>query len=275
MPTQLPARCVLGSVLARADRRDVVVMHPALAARGVRRLGDLHAGSVVGTSSVRRSAQVARGFPRLVCRDVRGNVGTRLRKLDESRLEEGGYSCLILAAAGVQRLGLGGRVSAFLGGGEGGWLGAVGQGALGVECREGDGRVEAVLEGLGQARTWLECLAERSLLRTLEGGCSVPIGVETEWEDEAETEGAEPKGEEGGADGDGRGEGGVLLMRAIVLSVDGKEAVEGERRQLIRNSQDADECGWQMAQELVEKGAGRILEKITLNRAVIQNQDGA
>lgn len=214
---------------------------------------------------------MGRGFPGLVCRDVRGNVGTRLRKLEESRVGEGGYSCLILAAAGVQRLGLGGRVSAFLGGGR--WLGAVGQGALGVECREGDGRVRAVLEGLGHGLSWLECLAERSLLRTLEGGCSVPIGVETEWEGDGEGEGDGGGGKGKGKDGDG--DGGVLLMRAIVLSVDGKEAVEGERRQMVRNAQDADECGWQMAQELVEKGAGRILEKITLNRAVIAEQDGA
>lgn len=266
MPTQLPLGCALGSVLARADGRDVVVMSPALAARGVSSLGELQRGSVVGTSSVRRSAQVARRWPGLVCRDVRGNVGTRLRKLDESE-EGGGYSCLILAAAGVQRLGLGGRVSGFLSARDGGWLGAVGQGALGVECREGDERMVGVLRGLGSPRSCLECLAERSLLRTLEGGCSVPIGVETEWEEERSEE---------ERNGNGEAEaGGVLLMKALVLSVDGTEAVEGERRQLVRNEQEADLCGWEMAQELVQKGAGRILEKITLNRAVIEKQDGA
>ena len=272
MPTQLPGGCCLGSVLERGDRRDVVVMNAALAARGVRGLGQLGKGAVVGTSSVRRSAQVKRTWPALVCRDVRGNVGTRLRKLDEE--EENGYSCLILAAAGVQRLGLGGRISAFLSGREGGMLGAVGQGALGVECREGDERVGRLLEGVGDERSWREGVAERSLLRTLEGGCSVPIGVETEWEYEGGEGEEEGKGERKG-DGNSDGKGDILVMRAIVVSVDGTEAVEGERRQRVTNLQEADECGWKMAQELVEKGAGKILEKITLNRAVIEKQDGA
>ncbi|KAA6408713.1 MAG: Porphobilinogen deaminase [Lasallia pustulata] len=174
MPTQLPGGCCLGSVLARADRRDVVVMSQRLAGRGVRRLAELEPGAVVGTSSVRRAAQVRRGFP------------------------------------------------------------------------------------------------------------GVPIGVETEWEAEAEAEAGEGAGDGKAGDGEagdgnaGDGKAGdVLVMRAIVLSVDGTEAVEGERRQRVRDMQEADECGWKMAQELVEKGAGKILEKIMLNRAVIQEQDGA
>ena len=264
MPTQLPRGCCLGSVLARADRRDVVVMNARLAARGLKRLEELPEGAVVGTSSVRRIAQVARLYPGLRFQDVRGNVGTRLRKLDE---EENGYACLILAAAGVQRLGLGKRISSFLSKREGGMMYAVGQGALGIECRVGDERVKKLLEGVGHGGTWLECLAERSLLRTLEGGCSVPIGVETEWESAA--------GEGGDANGGEAGNGDTLVMRAIVVSVDGKEAVEGERRQQVRSAPEADECGWKMAQELVGQGAGKILEKITLNRSIIGKQDGA
>lgn len=192
MPTQLPTGCVLGAAFHRADSRDCVVMSAAARARGWERLGDLPAGSVVGTSSLRRAAQVRRLFPGLVVKDVRGNVGTRLKKLDD---EEGwGFQCLILAAAGLLRIGEGRRLSCYLGRKNDGWLGAVGQGALGVEVREGDGRVRGLVEGLmgleggwddddcGEGRmVWLACLAERSLLRTLEGGCSVPIGVETEW----------------------------------------------------------------------------------------------
>ena len=239
------------------------------AAEGKKRLEDLKHGEVVGTSSVRRAAQIRRKYPGLVVKDVRGNVDTRVRKLDD---EEKGYSCLILAAAGIQRMGMGERVSGYLSGKDGGMLGAVGQGALGIEVRDGDERVMGVVRGLVDRKAFLECLAERSLLRTLEGGCSVPIGVETEWVAAERGEGVES----GRADDNGSTkENDILLMRAIVVSVDGSKAVEGERRQQVRTEEEADECGWNMAQELVEKGAGSILDEIRLNRAIIEQQDGA
>ncbi len=298
MPTQLPATCALGAILTRADPRDALVMAPRLASAHPS-LASLPPGAIVGTSSVRRSAQVARLYPHLRFANVRGNVGTRLAKLDAAVHparpdhddgnanananvngdgnsngnggEEGSvqYSCLILAAAGLQRLGLGGRITQFLDSKEGGLLHAVGQGALGVEIRAGDERVRGLLGPLRDARTGLACLAERSLLRTLEGGCSVPIGVETEW-----------VGGMGGGRGDEEGEeegegGGTLVMRAIVVSLDGTDYVEGERRGEIGTEEQADEFGWSLAGDLVAKGAGRILEAINLNRDVIEGQDGA
>ena len=274
LPTQIPAGCCVSSVLERGDRRDVLVVRAgAGAGAGAGRaagLGALREGAVVGTSSVRRAALVKRAWPALRCRDVRGNVGTRLRKLDEGAGGAGDahtFDCVVLAAAGVQRLGLGARIGGFLGGG--GWMGAVGQGALGVEWRVGDARVEGLVEALVVDRVEWECVAERSLLRTLEGGCSVPVGVETEWaEGEGEEEEARDKGEAGG-------KAGWLVIRAVVVSLDGRDAVEGERRHWVGSKREADECGWLMARELVEKGAGAILEKIALNRAVLQRQDGA
>ena len=218
-------------------------------AAGKRGLGDLEKGEVVGTSSVRRAAQIRRRYPGLEVRDLRGNVPTRIRKVDEEAL---GFSCAVVAAAGVERLGMGERITGYLSGGEGGMLHAVGQGAIGVEVREGDKRVEGLLRGVGEERVWRECVAERSLLRALEGGCSVPIGVETEWE---------------GGD--------MLVLRAVVVSVDGREAVEGERRMVVGSLEEAEELGLQVAENLVSKGAGKILEKITLNREIIEGQDGA
>ncbi len=228
-------------------------MKPTLAAK-YSTLESLPAGSVVGTSSVRRSAQISRKYPNLRFADVRGNVGTRLSKLDA---EDGQYSCLILAAAGLQRLDLGDRITRFLDSENGGILHAVGQGALGVEIREEDERTIGLLEKLACHRTTMACLAERSLLRTLEGGCSVPIGVESKWVASIDRDGED------------------LLMKAVVVSLDGKESVESQKLGSITTKGQADEFGWSLARDLVEKGASGILEKITLNRGIIGGQDGA
>lgn len=177
MPTQLPVDLDLGCITKRSDPRDALVIKPSLR-ENVKGLADLPDGAVVGTSSLRRIAQLKRQFPKLKYTDVRGNIGTRLRKLDDPDSE---YSAIILAAAGLQRMGMLDRVSVFLSKDNGGMLHAVGQGALGIETRKGDTRVEKLLSRIGCDRTARQALAERSLMRTLEGGCSVPIGVETEW----------------------------------------------------------------------------------------------
>lgn len=243
MPTQLPPKCVIGGIMEREDPRDVVVMKAGLA---YKTLADLPEGAVVGTSSVRRSAQVKRLYPKLAFKDVRGNVGTRLAKLDD---DANGYSCLVLAAAGMLRLNLGGRITQYLDSKttEGGMLYAVGQGALAIEVREGDEKVLSVIEKLNDRDSSLAGTAERSLMRTLEGGCSVPIGVESTW---IET--------------------GKLLMKAIVVSLDGKQSVEAQRLDEILTLEDADQFGWKLAQDLVEKGAATILEAINLNRPIIK-----
>ncbi|KAI9790823.1 MAG: porphobilinogen deaminase [Peltula sp. TS41687] len=244
IPTQLPPSLTIGAILRREDPRDALVVKPTLPYTD---MASLPAGSVVGTSSVRRSAQIARKYPHLRFANVRGNVGTRLAKLDA---EGGEYTCLILAAAGLLRLDLGHRITQYLDSKEGGLLHAVGQGALGVEIREGDQRIQDLLSTLGHRPTTLASLAERSLMRTLEGGCSVPIGVETEW--------VEVSGQESS-----------LKMRAVVVSLDGKECVECEIDGKVFDEDDADEFGRSMAKVLVDRGAAKILEKITLNREIV------
>ncbi|TVY42882.1 Porphobilinogen deaminase [Lachnellula occidentalis] len=248
MPTQLPPRCVIGCITEREDPRDAVVMKRGLE---FKTLADLPAGAVVGTSSVRRSAQVKAKYPALKFKDVRGNVGTRLGKLDA---EDGEYSCLILAAAGLLRMDFGARITQYLDSKTpgGGMLHAVGQGALAIEVREGDHKTIEVLSSLVDKDSTLAGLAERSLMRTLEGGCSVPIGVETTWIEK-----------------------GKLLMKAIVVSLDGSQVVESERLDEVLNETDADEFGWKLSQDLVEKGAAKILEAINLNRPVITEGGGA
>lgn len=275
MPTTLPKGLVLGAVMSRADPRDALVLRRTARSghgEGERRrradeiLKALPAGSIIGTSSLRRTAQLKRRYAHLKFRDVRGSVPTRLRKLDHTERpdgfrdtdderkegeETGGpkYEALILAAAGLIRLGLGERIDAFLSSSDGGVLHAVGQGALGVEIREDDERIMGLLQGLSDARAWNACLAERSAMRTLEGGCSVPIGVETEWE-----------GEE------------TLRMRAVVVSLDGSEAVEADERIVVGSGEEADKFGKKVAKVLVEKGAGRILEVITASRKGVAEQ---
>jgi hydroxymethylbilane synthase len=248
MPTQLPPKCVIGCIMEREDPRDCVIMKKGLEYKS---LMELPEGAVVGTSSVRRSAQIKRLYPKLKFKDVRGNVGTRLAKLDA---EDGEYSCLILAAAGIIRMDWGSRITQYLDSKTegGGMLHAVGQGALAIEIREGDEKVMKVLNSLSNPPSTFAGLAERSLMRTLEGGCSVPIGVETTWIER-----------------------GKLLMKAIVVSLDGSKSVEAERLDEVLSDKDADEFGWKLAQDLVEKGASKILEEINLNRPIIKEQDGA
>ncbi|KAG9233763.1 porphobilinogen deaminase, dipyromethane cofactor binding domain-containing protein [Amylocarpus encephaloides] len=248
MPTQLPPNCIIGCIMDREDPRDAVVMKKG---SEYKTLADLPDGSVVGTSSVRRSAQIKVKYPTLKFKDVRGNLGTRLSKLDA---EDGEYSCLVLAAAGLLRMDWGNRITQYLDSKTpgGGMLHAVGQGALAIEVREGDEKILDVLSDLVDESVTRAGTAERSLLRTLEGGCSVPIGVETRWIEK-----------------------GKLLMKAIVVSLDGQEYVEAERLDEILNVKDADEFGWKLAQELVEKGAAKILEAINLNREVIEEGGGA
>lgn len=249
MPTQLPPGCAIGCIMSREDPRDAVVMKAGLE---YKTLAELPQGAIVGTSSVRRSAQLKKAYPQLEFRNVRGNLGTRFGKLDSDEGED--YSCLILAAAGVLRLDMGDRITQLLDSKTvgGGILYAVGQGALGVEVRDGDKKTAELLKGLIDQDAWLACMAERSLMRTLEGGCSVPIGVETEWLEK-----------------------GKLLMKAIVVSLDGTESVETQRLDEVLSTNDADEFGWKLAQDLVEKGAAKILEAINLNRPIIEAAGGA
>ncbi|KAK0652310.1 porphobilinogen deaminase, dipyromethane cofactor binding domain-containing protein [Cercophora newfieldiana] len=251
MPTTLPEGCQLGCIMEREDPRDVVIFKKAHGKK-YKSLRDLPEGAVVGTSSVRRAAQLRRNYPGLVFKDVRGNIDTRLRKVDDEE-----YDCIILAAAGLLRMGLGGRIAQYLDSATegGGMLHAVGQGALALEVREGDEKVLNILKTLEDTPTMMACFAERSLMRTLEGGCSVPVACETAWVEE-----------------DGEGEEETkrkkkLRIRALVVSLDGKEAVEGERVEEVLSLAQADSLGKRLAQELVERGAQKILDAINEVRA--------
>lgn len=252
MPTALPEGCVLGSVLEREDPRDVVIFRRTpksaddTAPRDTyRQIADLPAGSIVGTSSVRRMAQLRRRYPALLFKDLRGNIDTRLRKLEA---EGGAYDCIILAAAGMRRMDFGARIAQYLDSrtpGGGGIMHAVGQGALGLECRDGDARVLDVVRSVAHMPTFLAVLAERYVMRTLEGGCSVPIGVETDWSDDMKT----------------------LTLKATVVSLDGKQGVEAETTQEVSTFADADAIGKVVSDELIAKGAQKILDEINAAKA--------
>ncbi|KAG6057273.1 hypothetical protein E4U17_001502 [Claviceps sp. LM77 group G4] len=243
MPTTLPSNCVLGAITKREDPRDVLcIKKQLLETHHWESLADLPPGSVIGTSSIRRIAQLARRYPHLRFKDVRGNIQTRLRKLDE----DAELSAIVLAAAGLLRMGLAGHITQYLDVDNGGILHAVGQGALGVECRAGDERVLGALQRIEDKDTTLACLAERSLMRELEGGCSVPIGVETKWVD------------------------GKLRLRATVVSVDGKEGVDVEFWEEIVSREEADELGKRAAGKLVSEGADKILEAINKTRPEVK-----
>ena len=261
MPTTLPPDLILGAILTREDPRDALVLKAnspyATTSSAAEILKSLPPGSIIGTSSLRRIAQLKRLYPHLAFANARGNVPTRVQKLDSpdsfTDQQVPQYTGLVLAAAGLIRLGLGARISAFLSSKEGGVLHAVGQGGIGVEMRGGDDAVWNVLGGLSDKRTWWACLAERALMRALEGGCSVPIGVETEWTEK----------ENGDAE---------LLLRGIVVSLEGDEAVEAEEVSIVRNDEDADTLGKKVAEVLVQKGAGKILDVINQGREKEQEE---
>ncbi|SPO06881.1 related to HEM3 - porphobilinogen deaminase [Cephalotrichum gorgonifer] len=236
MPTTLPEGFVLACVTPREDARDVVIFKASLGNKYTA-IADLPAGSVVGTSSIRRIAQLKRRYPHLEFADVRGNLQTRLAKLDN---EAGPFSAIILAAAGMLRLDYGARIAQYLDAESAGVLHAVGQGALGVEARAGDDFVLEMLKEYQHERTMLECFAERSLMRKLEGGCSVPIGVETSWS-----------------------EGNKLRLNSTVVSLAGTEFADVDEMRVVESVEAAEEFGRDIAVKLVESGAGAILKKIT------------
>lgn len=266
MPTQLPDNLELGAILEREDPRDALLVSPRLPKETT--LATLTQGATIGTSSVRRSATLRKLFPHLQFADLRGNVGTRLAKLDA---DDSPYSAIILAAAGLKRMGLDNRITQYLSSTSGGMLHAVGQGALGIEIRKGDEATKALLSKIRCERTTRACSAERALLRTLEGGCSVPIGVETSWRGgRGVATGAQPAKDydkhgnavEAEPDVDEQ----ELVLRALVVSVDGTESVEYEVAQKIRSVEDAETMGREVALILIERGAGKILEKINVEK---------
>ncbi|KAK5085466.1 porphobilinogen deaminase [Lithohypha guttulata] len=237
VPTQLPSNCEIGATLAREDPRDAFVIK---AGRDHCRIQDLPSGSVVGTSSIRRTAQIAMVYPHLVVKDLRGNIGTRLNKLDA---EDSPFDAIILAAAGLIRIDLSHRISQFLDSKNGNMLHAVGQGAIGIENRSDDSKVKEIITKINHLPTFYSTIAERSLLRTIEGGCSAPLGIETTWI------------------GHDR-----LQLKAVVISLNGKEFAEVEMVEQVTNVQEAEEMGQTGATEILQRGADRILAEIEAKR---------
>jgi hydroxymethylbilane synthase len=264
MPTQLPPNLSLAAILPRHDPRDALIISPRLPKDTT--LATLPSNATIGTSSVRRAAQLRKLHPSFIFTDLRGNVGTRLGKLDA---ENSPYSAIILAAAGLKRMGMEGRISQYLTSDNGGMLYAVGQGALAIEIRGDDEGMRKMLDGVKCERTTRACSAERALLRALEGGCSVPIGVETSWRgSKGLTTGVQPP-----RDFDKHGQAVEeeevsmdeqdLVLKTVVVSVDGKESVEYEAARKVRSVEEAEELGRDVAKILVDRGADKILEKIS------------
>jgi hydroxymethylbilane synthase len=225
LPTNLPEGLMLGCITERENPSDALVVHSS---HQDKQLDTLPAGAVVGTSSLRRLAQLRHHFPHLAFKDVRGNLNTRLAKLDA-----GEYDALILAAAGLQRLGFSDRIHQVIPTEIS--LYAVGQGALGIECREGDTEVLSLLKVLEHTPTAQRCLAERAFLRELEGGCQVPIGVYTRFEDDQ------------------------LVITGLVASLDGQTVIKDT---VSGSPQAAEQLGQDLAQRLRQQGAQEILEAI-------------
>ncbi|XP_044134476.1 porphobilinogen deaminase isoform X1 [Bufo gargarizans] len=174
LPTTLPPGFTVGAVCKRESPHDAVVFHPKNAGNT---LETLPQNSTIGTSSLRRAAQLKKRYPHLQFKDIRGNLNTRLKKLDE----QNDFSAIILAAAGLRRMGWDNRIDQILLPEQ--CLYAVGQGALAVEVRAKDQDILNMVSALQDPPTVLRCIAERAFMRRLEGGCSVPVAVSTSIED--------------------------------------------------------------------------------------------
>jgi hydroxymethylbilane synthase len=218
LPTELPEGLVLAAVPEREDPRDAVVG---------KCLADLPRGAKVGTSSLRRAAQLRKLRPDLAIESVRGNLDTRLRKLDE-----GQYDAILLAAAGLKRLGWGDRIAEILPAEI--MCSAVGQGALAIETRASGAGFDAI-RAMDHADTHAAVLAERGVLGALGGGCQVPIGAHATVE------------------------GGRLRLLGLVASPDGGEVVRGESE---GPASEAESLGRALGNELLERGARRILDAV-------------
>jgi hydroxymethylbilane synthase len=219
VPAELPPGFALAAITAREDPRDVLV------SASYKRLAEMPGGATVGTSSLRRSSQIAERHPQLEIRLLRGNVDTRLAKLDR-----GEYDAIVLAAAGLERLGLAARATAHLELDE--MLPAPGQGALGIECAAARGEVAALLAPLADAVTTACVRAERAVSRALGGSCTLPLAAYAELRS------------------------GSIRLRALVASADGRRVV---RCELEGDAADPQALGERAAAELRRQGAEEIL----------------
>lgn len=225
VPVEFPEGLHLAVICEREDPRDTFVSN------NFSTLDELPQGARIGTSSMRRQCQLRERRPDLQIIDLRGNVNTRLRKLDE-----GQYDAIILAAAGLIRLGFDARITQFMETDIS--LPAIGQGAVGIECRSDDARVNALLAPLNHPQTRTRVLAERAMNERLEGGCQVPIAGHAV------------------LDGD------TLQLRGLVGQPDASEMIRGE---ISGPAADAERLGTALADELLGRGAREILAALYQN----------
>ena len=219
MPTDLPAGLILAAIPEREDPRDALIGG---------RLSELRRGAHLGTSSLRRAAQLRAIRPDLEISDIRGNLDTRLRKLDEGK-----YEAIVLASAGLRRLGWENRITELLDPAV--MCPAVGQGALAVETRDDFGEAREICRRLEHAETRIAVTAERAVLASLGGGCQVPIGAHATLE------------------------GSNVLIRAIVVSPDGSQVI---RKETSGRAADAAALGRALGDELLAEGGAKILEAV-------------
>lgn len=224
MPTEVPDGLIITAITKRYDPGDAFVSNK------VASLAELPQGAVVGTSSLRRKAQLLHARPDLEIRDLRGNVNTRLRKLDA-----GEYDAAVLAVAGLRRLGFGGRITEVLP--KSMILPAVGQGALAIEAREDDAETRELVAFLNDEATVACAKAERAFLARVEGGCQVPVGVYATPED------------------------GGLHVEAVIASLDGRRLY---RDHVSGQVKDAEPLGTRLADKLLDMGGIDIMHEIGL-----------
>lgn len=222
VPVEFPEGLHLPVICQREDPRDAFVSNT------FNSLEELPQGATLGTSSLRRQSQIAALRPDLKIKDLRGNVNTRLQKLDD-----GEYDAIILAAAGLKRLEFEKRITQYIDTSI--CLPAIGQGAVGIECRSDDDRVNNLIAPLSDNKTLIRVLAERAMNQRLQGGCQVPIAGYAEFER------------------------GLIMLRGLVASVDGKQII---RADIAGPAENAEELGLVLAEDLLSRGADKILSEL-------------
>lgn len=225
VPVEFPTGLHLAVICEREDPRDAFVSN------NFGTLEELPQGARLGTSSLRRQSQIAALRPDLKIIDLRGNVNTRLKKLDD-----GEYDAIILAAAGLKRLEFEDRITQFLGTDI--CLPAIGQGAVGIECRSDDARIHNLIAPLNDTKTQIRVTAERAMNERLQGGCQVPIAGYAEIEK------------------------GLIMLRGLVGQVDGKQIIRGD---IAGPTDSAEELGIVLAEDLLARGADKILNELYAN----------
>ena len=222
MPGELPEGLCIGAIPVRENPFDVLISRDEMT------LDALPQGAKVGTSSLRRASQIRHLRPDLQTLSIRGNLDTRLKKL-----ENGAYDAIILAAAGLIRLGMGSKITQYLDDQQ--MLPAVGQGALCIESRKGDARIDVLLQNIDDRNTRIPVESERAFLKQLEGSCHIPVACF------------------GTIDGE------TVTLTGLVASEDGREII---KERITGTADDAQKMGIELANTLLNRGAKEILERI-------------